>query len=287
MLLQPYQADELRFAYCFHVYLRWSTHRRRAYPPLAELSPTALAGLAEPAGIRVLESQTSPGEVRCLVSLQPVDAVAACVGKLKGRVSKWLREALELEQLTELLAKGYFAVTAGKSRAEQVSAYLAEQARHHGYAERVLPPVFLKTWEPGPALAAKLRPAHAWTRLRLHVVFATWRRHGVFGACEGQAVAERWFASQESDLFALLKVSFLPDHVHLAVALHPQVPPARLAVRLMNQAQEVIWQRFPEEVIRARVERLWQPSAYVGSFGDLASPQIRQYIRNWEVGGGE
>ena len=57
-----------------------------------------------------------------------------------------------------------------------------------------------------------------------------------------------------------------------------------LLVSLMNQAQDVLYAEFPQEVIRAGVERLWQPSAYVGSYGDLASPQIQKYIHDWQAG---
>jgi hypothetical protein len=35
-------------------------------------------------------------------------------------------------------------------------------------------------------------------------------------------------------------------------------------------------------VIPARVERLWQPSAYIGSYGDLESIKIAAYVRKWE-----
>jgi REP element-mobilizing transposase RayT len=49
----------------------------------------------------------------------------------------------------------------------------------------------------------------------------------------------------------------------------------------MNASQRLLFEQFAREVIRSRVERLWQPSAYIGSFGELASPQIQQYIRNW------
>jgi hypothetical protein len=47
----------------------------------------------------------------------------------------------------------------------------------------------------------------------------------------------------------------------------------------MNSAQEVV----SGSLVAARVERLWQPSAYIGSYGDLASPQIRKYLEHWET----
>jgi len=33
----------------------------------------------------------------------------------------------------------------------------------------------------------------------------------------------------------------------------------------------------------SRGARLWQPGAYIGSFGDLATPQIQKYVQNWEA----
>jgi hypothetical protein len=65
--------------------------------------------------------------------------------------------------------------------------------------------------------------------------------------------------------------------VHIAVRAHPALAPAGIAIALMNSAQEEIG----GALIPARLERLWQPSVYVGSYGDLASPQIRKYIEQW------
>ena len=72
-------------------------------------------------------------------------------------------------------------------------------------------------------------------------------------------------------------MSFVPDHVHVALRTHPAVSPADIAIALMNSAQDEI----RGALIPARVERLWQPSIYIGSYGDLASPQIRKYIEQW------
>ncbi len=75
----------------------------------------------------------------------------------------------------------------------------------------------------------------------------------------------------------MIKVSFVPDHAHVALRAHPAVSPGDIAIELMNSAQEEI----RGALIPARVERLWQPSLYIGSYGDLASPQIRKYIEQW------
>jgi REP element-mobilizing transposase RayT len=124
-------------------------------------------------------------------------------------------------------------------------------------------------------------PRHAWVLARFHLVFSTWHRRGVFGSAEASEVAEHWELMQTRLRFRLIKVSFVPDHVHIAVRLHPPVSPAALSLALMNAAQELAYSKLAQSVIEARVERLWQPSAYLSSYGDLASGQIRAYIDNW------
>jgi REP element-mobilizing transposase RayT len=281
MLLVPYRADELRFAFCYHTYLRWCTHRLRSYPALAQLDRTALQQLVERFSIHVLECQSEPKGARVLVSLQPQESVSACASKLKGQTSKWLREALGYDQPQTLLSKGYFASTCGKSERSQVESYLSGQGDHHGYSERTIPPVYVESFPPSPAGHQRLQSAHAFTVVQFHLVLATWHRRGVFAASEARAVAWRWRALESELAFTLLKVSFLPDHVHVAVQLHPRVAPAEVIVALMNAAQQLLWDSFPDAVIQAGVERLWQPSAYLGSFGDLATPKIQRYLRNW------
>jgi hypothetical protein len=55
----------------------------------------------------------------------------------------------------------------------------------------------------------------------------------------------------------------------------------------MNASQEVLWSQFDRDVIQAGVERLWQPSAYVGSFGDLTSNAISANVARWERDAGK
>lgn len=281
MLIQPYSREELRFAYCYRVYLRWRTHRAKPCAPLAKLERAALASLASEFDIRILESASDVTDLLLLVSLKPDETISACAGKLKGRVSRWLREALQLSQPADLVSRGYFACTVGKSTRAAVEQYLDQQGEHHGYAERVLPPVFLESYDLSANDEARISPKHAMVVAQFHLVLATSGRRGVFGATEGCAVAAAWRKLQTSLNVALTKVSFLPDHVHLALRAHPSVAPADLAVALMNAAQQVVFEQFPAAVVQARLARLWQPSAYIGSYGHLASPQISKYISNW------
>jgi REP element-mobilizing transposase RayT len=169
----------------------------------------------------------------------------------------------------------------GNSTSAAVEAYLSKQSEHHGYASRVLLPVYLREYVPIADDDPIVVPRHAWVLSRFHMVFSTWLRRGVFGSAEARAIAEHWELMQSTLRFRLIKVSFVPDHVHIAMRLHPAVSPAALSIELMNAAQELAFSTLPRSVIEASVERLWQPSAYLNSNGDLASGQIRAYIDNW------
>jgi REP element-mobilizing transposase RayT len=283
MQVKDFELQELHFAYCYHAYLHWRTHRRKPYPVLATLNGLTLHSLVESIGIHVLECVSQPTETRALVSLRPEETMSGCASKLKGQASKWLRQQLGLQQPTTLLARGYFASTSGGTTPQKVEAYLQDQGEHHGYCHRVLPPIFVQTYQPDGVEQPWLHAEHACTHLQFHLVLATWRRHGVFGAAEGAAVAARWLELQREHCFALRKVSFVPDHVHVAVFLPPTQAPAQLVLTLMNEGQRLLVERFPEELVRAGVPRVWQPSAYVGSYGDLATPQVQKYLERWQT----
>jgi putative transposase len=281
VFVQPYLLEEMRFAYCYRVFLRWRTHRAQPNPALTGLEHSALATLANEYGIHLLESAANETDLLALVSLKPEETISACTGKLKGRVSKWLREAMQLAAPADLLSRGYFGCTTGKSSRAAVEEYLSTQAEHHGYEHRAVSPAYVESFALDAAEEARLTPAHASVVAQFHVVLATRRRRGVFGSTESRAVIEAWRQQQTNGQMALRKVSFLPDHVHLALRAHPAVSPAALTLELMNAAQRVVFEQFPAAVLQARVERLWQPSAYIGSYGDVTSPEMRKYIENW------
>lgn len=274
MLIQSYALPELRFAYCYRVYLRWRTHRAKRYAVLSKLNKSTLAELAAPYDIRVLESASDRTDLLTEISLKPLDTISAAASKLKGQVSKWLRSELGLQQPANLLSLGYFACTIGKSTSAEVDAYLNSQGAHHGYSARSIPPVYLQKYELNET---NITPKHAKVVSQFHIVLATSGRTGVFGSEQGKRVATKWIELEKDSRFALVKVSFVPDHVHVAMRLHPSLSPVDVVVKLMNSSQEVMSQ----EMVCAGINRLWQPGAYIGSYGDLASPQIRKYIENW------
>jgi putative transposase len=282
MLIQPFRLDELRFAYCNRVFFRTRSHRRQRIESLTKLTINELQERLRPYNIHALEFESTESEIQGLLSLQPTESIAAALSKAKGRISKWLTEhqSLEAPQANQKhLAVGYFAATVGQSNAEAIDGYLDTQSEHHGYASRVRPPVYVRSIDHSESELPELQTDHAVTKLRYHLVLATEYRRGVFTDFASHELTEQWIKQQAK--FTLDKVSFVPDHVHIAASVHPTTAPAAVAEVLMNSAQEFIWNRFPNLAVKARIERLWQPSGYIGSFGNLSSPAVSAYMRNW------
>lgn len=278
MFLQPYQPHELHFAYCYRIYFRCRTRALKPIPALGQLDRRTLDALVRPYNLRVLLVGNDSTDFLVVLSLQPEETIAAAAGKLKGRVSKWLSETLKLKEPSKLLSQGYFACTVGNMRTKAVERYLSLQAKHHGYDSRANPPIFVRQYEASSQDVARVSPKHAFVISNFHIVLATRYRKGAFGSQHGRAVSDAWLQSQLDQSFFVRKVSFLPDHVHVAVRLHPSIAPAELVVTLMNAAQQVM----SNELIRLGLSRLWQSSVYLGSYGDLASSQIVKYIDEWK-----
>ena len=279
MKLYNYEPHDLRFAFCYRVYFSWKTHRSQSVLPLRNLARSTLDTLLRPHNVRVLACATNETLLRCVVSLYPTENISACASKLKGRVSRWLSAELQLAHPTFLLSKGYFACTIGKAKSKAVEHYLSLQAEHHGYSKRVLPPVFVDQYPLTPTEEARISPKHAMVIAKFHLVLSTSGRRGILGSQQGKRIATKWRRIQKEHRFQLIKVSFVPDHVHIALRSHPAISPASVAAFLMNAAQEMV----QEELIEAGVERLWMTSLYIGSYGDLSSPQICKFIEKWKL----
>jgi REP element-mobilizing transposase RayT len=283
MLIQPYSLNELRFAFCNRVFFRTRTHRRKTVLSLTDLSAKSLDELLQPYDIRLLEFESKESDVQGLLSLKPTESISTAISKTKGRISKWLTESIlsdGSQAKQKHLAVGYFAVTIGSTNASVIEEYLEKQSEHHGYADRARPPICVQAFQHSECMA--LETDHAVTVLRYHLVLATEYRRGVFTHESARDLTERWLKLQ--DKFLIDKVSFLPDHVHVAVTVHSTTAPADVALVLMNSGQEFIWRQYPHLAVRAKVERLWKPSAYAGSFGDLTSNAVRAYMHRWSAG---
>ncbi len=279
MFLPAYTCDELSFAFRCYVYFRWHTYGRQSVAELGRLTATQLEAIHPE--IHILELTTSATEVALLASLRPTDSISVAASKLKGAASKSLRQLRGLTEPTRILGGGYFAATTGANTSDELDRYLERQGEHHGYDQRAKPPVWVQTWSLSDEDQAALQTPHAVTIIRWHVVLSTWNRRGAFTQQAGQAVCQCWEQRSREWRVRFHKVSVVPDHVHVAVWSHPTIAPADLVVQLLSTSQSIMRDHFDGLLIQAGVPRLWKPSAYVGSYGDISKDHLRNYLRKW------
>ncbi len=246
-------------------------------------SKEAAQACVERFDLHVLECTADSTDVLCLLSLRPTEPVASAVSKLKGQVSKWLRKRTRRRvKRSGCSAADTSPSPRARRRTTLCSGTSKAQGQHHGYDDRwAKPPVLVQTFEPFEEEEHRLQQI---TRTRC-CGCTLCCRPGVSTGCSRSRYARvvtAWQSLEREHRFALKKVSFVPDHVHVAVRVHPAVSPAELVCHLMNHAQGIVEQEFRRMVSPSGIDRLWQPSAYVGSYGDLASAQVSVYLRRWQ-----
>jgi putative transposase len=124
-----------------------------------------------------------------------------------------------------------------------------------------------------------LATAHASFDLSHHVVLETSFRHGVFHYRTGEALVNYWLGVADHQGFAVDRATVLPDHVHLIVRITPKLCIEQAVLSLMNNGQYFIAKHFPGELIQAKIDQLWQPSAYVGTCGELTTALLKAFLR--------
>ncbi len=273
MHLTPFTS--LTWAYQLHYYLCFRTHRRRSLFTVEEYA-NSLSDLAHEISsnhdYHLLEQKSYPNQLRCLLSMKPSQTVAKAVQLLKGNSSRELARRFGIS--VPIWAKGYLARSSGSIRISAVRSYLDQQATHHGYASRILPPVY-RYRAPEPKT---LSAAHAYFELTHQLVLATQERKGVFGAAVGQALTEYWLKVAEKRNFALDQISIVPDHLHLIVRIVPRSSIEEVALLLMNNGQYFISRRFPQLLIANGMSQLWQPSAYAGTCGEITTASLMKWL---------
>jgi len=273
MYLTPYTT--LTWAYQLHYYLCFRTHRRKKLFTSADVEKNLADLLKEISSnhdYHLLEHQTYPNQLRCLLSLRPSHAVAKAVQILKCNSARLLPFPVPL------WASGYAARSSGRIRTSTVRAYLEKQAIHHGYANRVLPPIYKYRAET-PLI---LHSDHASFDLSHHLVFSTKHRKGVFTSTVGAALTQYWLRVAEKQKFAIDQISIVPDHLHMIVRIVPKVSIEEVTLSLMNNGQYFMGKRYSGLLLANGMDQLWNASAYVGTCGDLTTPLIMKWLSSDE-----
>jgi REP-associated tyrosine transposase len=273
MFIQP--ITELQWAYQLHYYICFRTRRRRNQFDIStqiSLSRT-LEEVCTNHDYRLLQHKVYPDHLRCLLSLRPDQPISVVLNKIKSNTS---REFCSEYHLTApLWATGYLARSIGRVRIQAVKQYLSRQSEHHGYSARLNPPVYrYRCQQP-----SELRAAHSVFDLNYHMVLATRYRRSVFGAELGRELVDYWVRVASKRGFALDDATILPDHVHLVLRLVPKMTIEQCALSLMNNSQDWMVRQHPNELIRAGVDSLWQPSAYTGTCGRVTTAMIKSFLK--------
>jgi putative transposase len=267
---------EISWAYQLHYHICFRTHRRKPIfddqVRIAFLSQ-CLTDLCEINELHLLEKDCRPKHVQLVLSFRPNQLISVALQRLKSRSSAEVCKQFDLGP--PLWARGYLARSTGRVNVHAVKHYLAIQAEHHGYDKRVCPPVFrFRATEP-----KVLATAHASFDLTHHLVLATRYRRGVFGAKIGKALVSYWMRVADLRGFAVDRATILPDHVHLLVRITPKISIEQVTLSLMNNAQHFMAKHFPVTLVEAKLDQLWQPSAYVGTCGELTTALLKTFLR--------
>ena len=273
MYLEP--LSDLSWAYRLHYDIAFQTHWRR--PHFADQSAgehltKVLSEICSRHGYHNLEMKAYPDHARLLLSLRPTDVLSKVLHALKANSSPEM--CRHLGTSARLWARGYLARSVGRISVQAVERYLHCQPEHHGYARRVRPPVHrFRAQQKNP-----LKTAHASFELSHHIVFFTEYRKGVFTSEAGASLARYWLRVAGKQSCVIDQMSFLLDHVHLLVRTHPKSCIESTCLSLLNNAQYFMTKHFPELLIEAGVERLWQASAYAGTCGEMTTALVKWYL---------
>lgn len=273
MYLTPFTS--LTWAYQLHYYLCFRTHRRLPYfegSTPADALKTAVNEICERCDYHLLQLNTYPDQVRCLVSMQPAQTISKVIQTLKANSARECGRQLGL--VAPVWAGGYLARSVGKMRIGAVRQYLDQQPQHHGYEARLLPPVYrYRASNP-----VSLSSAHSSFELNHHLVFATQYRQGVFTSTVGEGLSTYWLRVAAKRGFAIDQISVVPDHVHLLVRVVPKMSIEECALLLLNNGQHYIGQRFPELLVQVGLTQLWQATAYAGTCGKVSTALIKHWL---------
>jgi putative transposase len=265
MFLTPFKS--LIWAYQLHYYLCFRTHRRRQLLPSVEpLLKSLIHEICERHDYHLLSCKVYPAQLRIVISLRPNQPVAKVIQTIKSNTSR--------ESTARLWARGYLAQSVGQARISAVREYLEKQSAHHGYDSRWLPPVYrYRAVEP-----VELMTSHAVFDLSHHLVMSTCWRKGIFSSGAGRALTDYWLRVAAKRRFAIDQVSTVPDHIHLIVRIVPSMSIEECALLLMNNGQYFMAKNYPQLLIQARVDQLWQASAYAGTCGRYTTGLMQRWL---------
>jgi REP element-mobilizing transposase RayT len=249
-------------AYQLHFYFWLKTHYLK--PLLVTADHHALVGnvlevVCAREQYHLLEAKITPEHLRLLVSLKPDQNVSRVVQMLKGNLSREFgaafAESLARHDTKTLLARGYFARSAGKANLEAARHYLDSQVSHHGYkgswteALEFRNPAFKS-----PAFSL----AHCLCMLDYHVVVSTTQRKSLFD----EAVAPGLF----NYVMAVGKKRGFVVSIQECVQA------------ILDNTRYWMTKHYSGVLKQTDGWDVWQPSFYAATVGEYSTAQVKQFL---------
>ena len=214
-----------------------------------------IAKLWDSDGLRLLDVQWSPNKIALLVSTKPMVFPTFLAKRLKGRLQHGLRQA---ETPTSFSRK--FSVTSvGHTRRTEVESYVKRQVDTSNYASTQFK-TRLKAFTSALPSADLSKPSSTrsgryWYNIHLVLVVDGRVRIGDSNWLQNLYRATLCIAEAKDDRISTLSV--MPDHLHLTLRGNIDRSPQDIALSYMNNLGYML-----------RIKALWQPSYYVGTFGE-------------------
>ena len=80
----------------------------------------------------------------------------------------------------------------------------------------------------------------------------------------------------------IVELKIMPDHIHLFLSAPPQKAPSNIVKFFKGILGLRLFREFPELKKEFWGGKIWSPSYYVGSAGDISAATIKRYIQNQE-----
>jgi putative transposase len=276
MMPPPFHSNNTNFAYQIRFHIGFATHCRRSHfglPTDRELVEQLFHEVCAQGNYHSLEFEAESDSVRTLISLTPEHVPSQVVQTLKANMSRrWnLKRADRLRW-----SRGYFFRSVGDVTGETVAAYVASQREHHSERVRLL----AEYSDPdGASLLEERFYAHCVGQFAVHVVFCPVRHVPALDRVTAARTLAQVQLIADKRGFQLVRVAVLEDHIHAVIVLPPTMSPAFVAFALMNNTSYWFSRNNPGLFKVWDVPGVWNPSAYIGTIGDVTSQHVRNSIR--------
>ena len=118
-------------------------------------------------------------------------------------------------------------------------------------------------------------------RSRHHISFITKYRHKIFGFGRIKTICEKsFYETAEKYGFKIIELGFDIGHLHMVVEIPPKYSVSQMMKFFKGRSSRKLFQCFPW--LREKFfwgGKLWSPSYFFDSMGDVSSEVIERYVR--------